>query len=172
MQSVENNKGIAKKVAMSGMLVALAMIFSYVEAIIPFSVGIPGIKLGLANLVILGCLYLMNPFHVLMILIVRIVLSGFLFGNLSVIIYSLAGGLLSFAVMFAFKRIKFFSILGVSIIGGVTHNVGQIVVAIIVVENLSILAYLPVLLISGSMAGAVIGLISKRINPILKKALS
>lgn len=161
---------MAKKVAYSSMLVALAMIFSYVELLIPVSFGIPGIKLGLANLVILLGLFFMSSKQVFLILITRIVLSGFLFGNLSSIIYSLAGGVLSFCVMLAMKRVKGISMLGLSMAGGVCHNIGQLLIATVVVQNLHILYYSPALLFSGVLSGLLIGLLGQNIKKYLGSA--
>lgn len=111
------------------MLVALAMIFSYVESLIPINLGVPGIKLGVANLVTVTGLYILAPMEVFVVVILRVLLVGFMFGNGMSILYSLAGGILSFLVMLLLKRIKGFSMIGVSIAGGVSHNIGQIAVA-------------------------------------------
>ena len=149
------------KTAFFGVYTALALILSYVEALIPISFGVPGIKLGLANLIIVIVLYKSSRVSdALIISIIRIVLSGFMFGNMFAIIYSLAGGILSFAVMCLLKRCDSFSIIGVSIVGGVFHNIGQLVVAMIVVETYSIGFYLPVLLIAGLITGALIGIVA------------
>ena len=138
--------------------VALALIFSYIETLIPFQIGIPGVKLGLANLVIVIALYRMPVGEVYLLSGVRVVLTGFLFGNLMSILYSLAGGILSLTVMWGMKRIRSVSILGVSIAGGVFHNVGQLLAAALMVETYGVFSYLPVLLISGLLTGFVIGL--------------
>lgn len=148
------------KLASFGVFVALALIFSYIETLIPFQIGIPGVKLGLANIVIVIALYRMPAGEALMLSVVRVILSGFLFGNLMSILYSLAGGLLSLAVMWGMKRIKTVSILGVSIAGGVFHNIGQLVMAALVVETYGVSSYVPVLLVSGLITGLVIGLAS------------
>lgn len=137
---------------------ALALIFSYIETLIPFQIGIPGVKLGLANLVIVIALYRMPVGEVYLLSGVRVVLTGFLFGNLMSILYSLAGGILSLTVMWGMKRIRSVSILGVSIAGGVFHNVGQLLAAALMVETYGVFSYLPVLLISGLLTGFVIGL--------------
>ena len=126
------------RLASFGVFVALALIFSYIETLIPFQIGIPGVKLGLSG--------------------VRVVLTGFLFGNLMSILYSLAGGILSLTVMWGMKRIRSVSILGVSIAGGVFHNIGQLLAAALMVETYGVFSYLPVLLISGLLTGFVIGL--------------
>lgn len=158
------------KVAYFGVFTALALIFSYVESLIPINFGIPGVKLGLANLITLIALYKMSVKEAFLISIARVILSGFIFGNLFAILYSLAGGLLSLAIMTWFKRSNKFSIYGISMAGGVFHNVGQLMMAILVVESVTIAGYLPVLLVSGLLTGLVIGVVSgetlKRIGKI------
>ena len=158
------------RVAYFGVFTALALIFSYVESLIPINFGIPGVKLGLANLITLIALYKMSVKEAFLISIARVILSGFIFGNLFAILYSLAGGLLSLAIMTWFKRSNKFSIYGISMAGGVFHNVGQLMMAILVVESVTIAGYLPVLLVSGLITGLVIGVVSgetlKRIGKI------
>ncbi len=149
------------RVAYFGVFTALALIFSYVESLIPINFGIPGVKLGLANLITVIALYKMRLPEVYLISVVRVVLSGFIFGNLFSILYSLAGGLLSVTVMALLKRTNLFSVMGVSMAGGVAHNIGQLIVAAFVVETFSIVYYLPVLLIAGLLTGLLIGLISQ-----------
>ena len=146
------------RLASFGVFVALALIFSYIETLITFQIGIPGVKLGLANLVIVIALYRMPVGEVYLLSGVRVVLTGFLFGNLMSILYSLAGGILSLTVMWGMKRIRSVSILGVSIAGGVFHNIGQLLAAALMVETYGVFSYLPVLLISGLLTGFVIGL--------------
>lgn len=157
------------KVAYFGVFTALALIFSYVESLIPIHLGIPGVKLGLANLIIVIALYRMNIKETFLLSIARIVLAGFLFGNLFAILYSLAGGMLSLSVMCILKRTGKFSVFGISMAGGVFHNVGQLIMAGIVLESVSIGYYFPVLLISGLITGFVIGLISNEMLKRLKK---
>lgn len=148
------------RTAYFGVFTALALIFSYVETLIPIQFGIPGAKLGLANLVVVIVLYKTDWKEALLLSVVRIVLSGFLFGNLFSIIYSLAGGILSLAVMAAIRKDKGFSVIGVSMAGGVCHNIGQLIVAMIVVQTYQVGYYLPVLLIAGLATGMLIGVIS------------
>lgn len=148
------------RTAYFGVFTALALIFSYVETLIPIQLGIPGAKLGLANLVVVIVLYKTDWKEALLLSVVRIVLSGFLFGNLFSIIYSLAGGILSLAVMAAIRKDKGFSVIGVSMAGGVCHNIGQLIVAMIVVQTYQVGYYLPVLLIAGLATGMLIGVIS------------
>ena len=157
------------KVAYFGVFTALALIFSYVETLIPINFGIPGVKLGLANLIIVIALYKMRLREVYLLSIVRVLLSGFIFGNYFSIIYSLAGGLLSLTVMAVFKRKDGFSIMGISIAGGVFHNVGQLIVAMLVVETFSVAYYVPVLLIAGMIPGLLIGIVS---NEMLKRLVN
>lgn len=160
---MKNSHVASRKFALCAMLMALAMIFSYVEALIPINFGVPGIKLGIANLIVVIGLFFLPPAEVLMISIARILLMGYLFGNGMSILYSLAGGLLSFFVMLLLKKIKGFSMTGVSIAGAVAHNVAQICVAAYVVQNTKLFYYLPVLLIAGVITGTLIGILSGRI---------
>lgn len=162
---------MGKRVAYSSMLIALSMIFSYMELLIPISVGIPGVKLGLANLVVITGLYYLPATQVIIIGITRIVLSGFLFGSMSGILYSLAGGIFSFIVMLLLYKTKKLSIVGVSMSGGVCHNIGQILVAALAVENSAVLYYLPILLITGLVAGMVIGIIGRQVSKYMKFSL-
>lgn len=148
-----------KKKAQVGMLVAVAFVLGYVESLLPISFGVPGIKLGLSNIVVLLCLYEGTVKEAFGISIVRIVLSGFTFGNLSMMLYSFVGGMLSFLVMFLLKKSNRFSIYGVSVAGGVSHNIGQILVAMLVLQTEMILYYLPFLLVAGSVAGTCIGFV-------------
>lgn len=157
------------KVAYFGVFTALALIFSYVESLIPIQLGIPGVKLGLANLIIVIALYKMGIKESYILSIVRIVLAGFMFGNLFAILYSLAGGILSLTTMCILKRTDKFSVYGVSMAGGVFHNIGQLIMAAIVLESISIGYYFPVLLISGLVTGLVIGIISNEMLKRLKK---
>ncbi|MGE9974808.1 Gx transporter family protein [Coprococcus catus] len=149
------------KVAYFGVFTALALIFSYVESLIPFHIGIPGVKLGLANLIVVVALYKMGTEEAYALSVARIVLSGFLFANLFSIIYSLAGGMLSLTVMVFLKKKGWFSVYGVSLAGGVMHNVGQLLTAMLIVETFSVSYYLPVLLVAGAITGLVIGILAE-----------
>ncbi len=161
---------IATKTAYYGVLIALALIFSYVEVLIPIPLGIPGVKLGLANIVILVALYAMGTKDAFIISCIRIVLVGFTFGNMFSILYSLAGAMLSWIVMVLCKKMKSFSIVGVSIAGGIAHNIGQIIVAAIIMNTPGILSYLPVLLVAGTLTGFAIGVLGSIILKVQKKA--
>ena len=152
-----------RKVAIFGVFTALALIFSYVELLIPINFGIPGAKLGLANLMTVFVLYKMGIKEALILSVTRIILSGFMFGNLFGILYGLAGGLLSFAVMVLLKRLNCFSVIGVSIGGGTAHNIGQLLIAMIVVQTYQVGYYLPVLLVAGELTGFLIGLVTREV---------
>lgn len=145
------------RAAYFGVFTALALIFSYVEMLIPIQMGVPGIKLGLANLLIVIMLYKSGPKEALLLSVVRIILGGFMFGNMFSIVYSLAGSLLSLAVMAFLKKRGSFSVIGVSIGGAVFHNAGQLLAAMAVTETLKVGYYFPVLLIAGLITGALIG---------------
>ncbi|MEE1038066.1 MAG: Gx transporter family protein [Eubacterium sp.] len=147
-------------VAVASIFAALAMIFSYVEAILPFSVGIPGVKLGIANIVIVMALYKLNVKYALLINLIRIFIAGFLFSGVFGILYSLAGGLLSLVVMVLVKKAKVFSVVGVSLAGGVAHNLGQLITAALIVSNIKLFLYFPVLVFSGLFSGIIIGIVA------------
>lgn len=152
-----------RKVAIFGVFTALALIFSYVELLIPINFGIPGAKLGLANLMTVLVLYKMGIKEALALSVTRIILSGFMFGNLFGILYSLSGGLLSFLVMVLLKKSDRFSVAGVSIGGGTAHNIGQLLVAMVVVQTYQVGYSLPVLLVAGEVTGLLIGLVAKEV---------
>lgn len=153
---------IAERTALYGVLIALAMILSYVETLIPISIGIPGVKLGLANLVVFVALYRMSPWGAFAVSMVRILLVSFTFGSLAAAWYSFAGGMLSFLVMWFCKKKELLSGTGVSIAGGISHNLGQLLAAAVVLESGAVFAYGPVLLLAGTVTGFVIGLLGGR----------
>ncbi len=159
----------AGKIALYGMMTALAFLLSYVETLIPVNLGVPGVKLGLANLASIVGMYLLGCGAAAAIALVRIVLVGFTFGNMSMMLYSIAGATLSLILMAIFYRLDWFEVTGVSIIGGAGHNIGQIVVAALVVENAGLFYYLPVLLAAGTIAGALIGILGGIIIKRLQK---
>ena len=157
-----------KRLATDAMFLTLALVVSYIEVLIPIPVGIPGIKLGLANGVIMVLLFFTTWIRTLEISVIRVVLAGFLFGNPMTIAYSLAGGILSLIVMEILKKIKGFSSVGISVGGGVAHNIGQLSIAVILMENTKIYYYAPVLLLTGTIAGVMIGVLRvlvKKIPP-------
>mgnify|MGYP000227615003 CR=1 FL=1 len=160
----------AKKTAFYGMFLALALVAGYIEQLIPINLGIPGVKLGLANMLLL---YIVGVPAACLISVLRILLSGFLFGSGFAMVYSAAGAAMSMLVMALLKKTKKFSSVGVSVAGGIFHNVGQIIVAMIILETKALAYYLPILILSGLVAGILIGILSgiliKRLNPIIKQ---
>lgn len=151
----------SRKAAFYGIFAALAVLMGYVEMLVPIVVAVPGIKLGLTNVIILMILYFMDIKSAFFISLVRIFITGLLFAGFAGLLYSLAGAGFSFLVMIGMKRAGIFSISGVSIGGGISHNIGQILVAAWVVDNIKLLYYLPFLLVSGVVTGFLTGLIAK-----------
>ena len=159
MRSLTETRGSAR-IAACGVLTALALIFSYIEFLVPLPIAIPGIKLGLANIVCLVCLYALGEKHAFLINDTRIALAALLFGSVFSALYALAGGVVSFAVMALLKRTKSFSVCGVSMAGGVFHNLAQLAVAGLLVESAQVFYYFPVLLLSGMATGIGIGILA------------
>lgn len=155
-----NTYSNTKKLTIAALMAALALIFSYVEVLIPFTIGIPGIKLGIANIVVIIALYYLGARYAITINVVRVMIAGLLFNGLFGALYSLAGAVVSFIVMVALKKTNIFSVVGISMAGGVAHNLGQILVAAVLVANIKIFIYFPVLIISGVITGAVIGMVA------------
>ncbi len=149
-----------KNIARIGMLVAVAFVLSYIESVLPLNLGIPGIKAGLSNIVVVFSIFNFPPLTAFSIAIVRIVLSGLAFGGMSGMFYSLAGGILSFIIMLILKKTRKFSVYGVSVAGGVSHNIGQILVAMAVLQSIMLIYYLPFLLVAGVAAGIIVGMLA------------
>lgn len=180
---------MTRKIAQLGLFLALALILAYVESLIPFSFGIPGIKLGLPNLIVVlllsggpvgrsnmsrsdadtNSINWSGAGEALVVNCLRIVLSGFLFSNLYTILYALAGALLSYIAMLIGRRMRLFSVIGVSVLGGVFHNIGQILVAIFVVETVYVGYYVPFLIVAGTVTGALLGFVAMELKPYLTK---
>lgn len=164
---------MAKKIARLAVLIALALALSAIERLIPAPIAVPGIKLGLANLVTVLALYLLGSREALTVSVLRVVLAGFLFGSFSSILYALSGALVSFGVMALLKRTGAFSVVGVSVAGGVFHNIAQILIAAAIVRTLELSYYLPILMLSGVVTGLFIGIVSnlmiRRLGPIVKQ---
>ena len=152
-----------KRVAVYGLLIALAFIFSYVESLLPVGFFItPGLKLGLSNIAIVVTLYLLGIRAAITVSLVRILLVAFTFGNMATFLYSLGGALCSLLVMGILFQTKYFSIFGVSMAGGVFHNVGQLAVAIAVLKTSSLVYYMPILIFVGALTGLAIGLLGAK----------
>ncbi len=148
-----------KMVAFLGLCTALALILAYVEILIqPLVPSIPGIKMGLPNIIIVFLLYRRGSVSAICVSMLRIILVNMLFGNFMALVYSLAGGVLSLAVMILLKKLNLMSVVGVSVAGGVTHNIGQILTAMLLLETAELGYYLAVLTVTGTVAGILIGL--------------
>lgn len=156
--STPRKRSTAQAVAHIALMASLALIFSYVEAIIPYNPGIPGIKLGIANIVTLIALYKFGWKDAAAVSAIRIMIAGLLFNGLFGMLYALAGAIVSFIGMILLKRTNLFSIVGVSMAGGVLHNVGQLLVASFIIEDARMFFYFPVLLFSGIISGIAIGI--------------
>ena len=146
-----------KRLVLLAMLTAVAMILSYVESLLP-SVGIPGVKMGLANIAVIFALFRFGWKEAAALSLVRVVLVSLLFGSVGAMLYSLAGAVLSLAVMALLLRIDRFSTVGISVTGGVAHNAGQILMAMLILQTKQLLGYLPVLAVSGIAGGVLTGL--------------
>ena len=146
-----------KRLVLLAMLTAVAMILSYVESLLP-SVGIPGVKMGLANIAVIFALFRFGWKEAAALSLVRVVLVSLLFGSVGAMLYSLAGAVLSLAVMALLRRIDRFSLVGISVAGGVAHNAGQILMAMLILQTKQLLGYLPVLAVSGIAGGVLTGL--------------
>lgn len=158
----ETNKRMkTKTTAEFGCLIAFAMIASYVEFLLPIPIGIPGAKLGLANVAVVYGLERIGAKGMILVNICRILLCGLLFGNLYSMLYSFAGGIFSMLVMIILYKTKVFSIIGVSIAGGVVHNLGQLMLALVITEVPVLLYYIPFLLIAGALTGLLNGWLAR-----------
>lgn len=161
-----------KKIALCGVLTALAMIFSYIESVIPVPIPVPGIKLGVANIAVITILYVLGVKEAIVINLLRIVLTSLLFGNVNSFLFSISGAALSLTIMIIMKKLDFFSCIGVSVCGGVMHNIGQIIAAVFIMVSEAIVFYLPVLIVSGVFTGVVIGVVSGIVAKRVRKVVS
>ncbi len=164
-----NPNNTARKVATLGMMVALAMILSYIESIIILPIGIPGIKVGLSNLLVVILLYTYGWREALLVNFTRILLSGLLFGTGMSLVFSLVGGCLSFLVMALFYNRKLLTVTGISILGGVFHNTGQLIAAVFFFSVKAPFFYLPALILCGVLTGALNGILATAVLTQLEK---
>lgn len=165
-------KKSTKKLVLLSLFVTVALVLSYIESMIPpLYPAVPGIKMGLANIVILVCLYLFSVKEAIVLSLMRIFVSALLFGNVMSMIYSLAGAILSLVVMTSLKKTNLFSMLGVSVAGAVCHNLGQVLVAIVVLENIQIGYYMIILCGTGVVAGILTGIAGGLVTKYLNKAI-
>ena len=160
-----------KRVAILGVISAFAAILSYIEAILSFGFFIPGVKLGLANIAVVIVLYIYGYKDAFFVNIIRIFVVGLLFTNMFSIMFSIAGATISYIVMILLKKLNIFSPIGVSVAGGVAHNVGQLVIAMFIIESYSVINYVPILMIAGIICGLIVGIISLMVIKYLKVIL-
>ncbi len=163
---------MAKRAAFLGMFTALGLVFGWLETLVPIYPMVPGMKIGLANLVTLLVLYRLGWKEAAGVSLLRIGLSSLLFGTITMMLYSLAGAALSLLIMVILKRSDHVSILGVSVAGGVLHNTGQIILAAFLMENHTILYGFPLLMLSGVIAGALVGVAGAFLHKHLPKEIS
>ncbi len=156
--------GSVKRLTTLSMMIAVAIMLNYFERFIPIVIAIPGVRLGLANVVTLVCLSIFGYRDSFIILIMRTLLSAFFYGSLSALMFSLGGGLFALSAMALLWRFrgKFLSIVGISIAGAIFHNVGQVFVAYVILATPSIFGYLPILLVSAVISGILIGVVAQR----------
>lgn len=152
-----------KQITECGLLLALSLILSYLESLLPVMIAVPGVKLGLANIITMLLLYRFGGKTAFFFMTLKVILAGLLFSGVAGIIYSFAGGMCCIILMSIAKKCPFFSTLGVSMIGAMAHNAGQLVIALFVMENANILYYLPVLAVTGMITGMMIGYLSSLI---------
>lgn len=165
----EGDRQSLGRTAYMGLLLAFALILSYVETLIPFQTGMPGIKLGLANLAVVFCLYLFGAKEALLLTVMKAVISGAMFGSLFMAAYSLSGAVFSGAVMIGMKRTGWFHVPVVSAAGGVMHNMGQLLVAAFAVRIYGLVYYVPFLLAAGLVTGIIIGITAALALPYIQK---
>ena len=161
--------GSASRVALSGLLTSLMLVFGLIERQFPLPIPVPGIKLGLANSVLLYSLYMLGIRQSIVLMLLKALLSWLIYMNMSAMLYSLAGGILSLLAMILIMRVKGVSIIGVSAIGAVFFNVGQILMAVAILHTPQlIVTYLPILMISGVLTGVLTGIIARMVMNHLK----
>ena len=149
-----------KQITQLGMLLSISLVLGYLESLLPVMAAVPGVKIGLANIVTMLVLYRYGGRQAFFIMLLRVTMAGFLYSGVTGILYGLMGGVCCLIVMALLKRCPLFSILGVSMAGAVSHNAGQIIAAVLVMENAAIFYYLPILCISGILSGLLIGYLS------------
>lgn len=161
----------ARRIAALSLTVAFALMLSYIESLLPAFVPIPGVKIGLANVAVVFVMFTLGAADALTVSLIRVLLVSMLFGSPVSAFYSILGAVFSFAAMLAASKISAFSLIGISVAGGVFHNVGQIIAAAAVLGGVEVLAYLPVLIASGTVAGVAVGAVSSLIILKLKNQI-
>ncbi|MBR0219002.1 MAG: Gx transporter family protein [Clostridia bacterium] len=157
-----------RRVALCGLLIAMMLVLGFVESRIPINAGIPGIKLGLSNGVLIFAVYMLDLPTAWMLMVLKVTLSGLLFGGFNTIMYALAGGVLSMVCMSLLSRVKGMHPITVSMAGGVAHNVGQVALAMVILQTPQLLYYMAVLMLVGLACGALTGVVASSVMKHLK----
>lgn len=169
MKRNKSGRDATRRVALSGLLIAMMLVLGYVESLIPAVSGVPGIKLGLSNGVLIFAIYMLDLPTAWILMVLKVLLSGLLFGGFNTILYAMAGGILSMAVMTLLSRSKAIHPITVSMAGGVMHNVGQVAMAMLLLHTKQLLYYLAVLMLAGLACGALTGICASSVMKHLKK---
>ena len=158
----------ATKLAVLGMLSALMLVLGYLEYLLPVATAVPGIKLGLSNTVLIYSLYLFAPQTTFLLMGVKVLLSGLLFGGVSAMMYSFAGGFLSLLGMLLLRKSRKFSIVGISVAGAVLHSVGQVLLAMWILRTNQLIYYMAVLMLTSAAAGCLTGIAADRVLHLMR----
>lgn len=157
-----------KRIALCGILLSMMLVLGYVEHLIPVAAGVPGIKLGLSNGVLIFAVYMLGIPTAFLLMVLKVLLSGFLFGGVSAMMYAFAGGVLSVAAMAGLSKVKGLHPVTVSMVGGVMHNVGQISLAMIILQSSNLMGYMAILMIAGLVSGALTGVCASMVMKHMK----
>jgi len=149
-----------RKITSMGVMVSVGILLSYIESLFILPVKIPGVRIGLSNIVSVLALYLFGPMEAFMVVVARVLLAGLLFGNGMSLVFSISGAILSVFAMSILYRLNKLSCIGISVVSGVVHNIAQLIVAVLVIDNGYMIYYMPVLIIAGVFAGLIVGIIS------------
>ena len=168
MKKKYSNRERTQRIALCGLLIAMMLVLGFVESRIPINAGIPGIKLGLSNGVLIFAIYMLDLPTAWLLMVLKVMLSGLLFGGFNTIMYALAGGVLSMLAMTMLSRVKGMHPITVSMVGGVMHNVGQVALAMILLHTQQLLYYMAVLIIVGLICGALTGIVASSVMKHLK----
>lgn len=163
-----NHRFTVERIAQCGLLTAMMLVLGFIESLLPVAAGVPGIKLGLSNGVLLFALYMMDAHTAFVLMVVKVLLSGLLFGGVSAMMYAMAGGICSMLGMILLKKLGFHLIV-VSMLGAVLHNLGQVLLAMVILETDQLVYYMAILLFVGLACGAVTGVAAKATIGHLKK---
>lgn len=163
------NREKTRRIALSGLLVALMLVLGYVESLLPVAAGIPGIKLGLSNGVLIFAVYMLGIPTAFVLMVLKVLLSGLMFGGVSAMMYAFAGGLVSMIFMALLSRIKGVHVVVVSMVGGLMHNVGQVGLAMVMLKTPKLMYYMAILMMVGLACGALTGVCASSVMKHLKK---